>query len=191
VKNGVAVFLDRDGTIIVDKNYLGNPDGVELLGGARQAVSNLKASGCQLFLFTNQRGISMGIITEDDVLRCNDRMIDLLGCGEATFDGVCIATEGPDDVQNYRKPSPKFIDEMIEKHRLDRKNCYMVGDRESDVLAGVNAGINTVLISKNTDATEIIHGQSKNFKNVEIFPSILEFSCWLASKRASEDGKIK
>jgi D-glycero-D-manno-heptose 1,7-bisphosphate phosphatase len=118
----------------------------------------------------------------DEVLRCNGRMLELLGRGRDIFTDVCIAPEGPTDAQNYRKPSPKFIVEMIGKYGFRRCDCFMVGDKESDALAAMNAGINPILICG--------AGGVKNFENVRTFPSILEFSRWLMSIN-SGDGEMK
>ncbi|MDR3143956.1 MAG: HAD-IIIA family hydrolase [Puniceicoccales bacterium] len=171
-----AIFLDRDGTIIADRNYLSDPDGVELLDGAKEGILNLKKFGCELFLFSNQSGIARGIITADDVLRCNARMDELLGGG--VFREICVAPEGPDDAQFYRKPSPKFIVEMMEKYGFLRKNCHMVGDRECDIFAGINAGVNPVLISSGHTSSAEMATLSLS-ADVKIFPSILDFSNWL------------
>ncbi|MDR1414108.1 MAG: HAD-IIIA family hydrolase [Puniceicoccales bacterium] len=166
----IAVFLDRDGTIIEDKNYLKNPEDVVLLGGAREAIEILKNMGCLLFLFSNQSGVGRGFFTADDVQMCNCRMVELLGCGEKIFDEICLAFESPWEISVYRKPSPKFIIEMMEKYKLLPENCYMVGDKESDVLAARNAAITPILISNCSDS---------DFKGINIFSSIFSFSNWL------------
>ena len=176
-KDKMAVFLDRDGTIIVDKNYLRNPKGVELLEGAREAIGKLKSFGCRLFLFSNQSGVARGLLTVDDVRACNRRMVELLGCVDGVFEGICMATELPSDNPVYRKPSPKFIVEMIEKYDLSPGNCYMVGDKESDVLAAMNAKINPVLIGENFESNASFSSNSGGM----VFPSILTFSNWLIS----------
>ncbi|MDR1433265.1 MAG: HAD-IIIA family hydrolase [Puniceicoccales bacterium] len=180
VKSKIAIFLDRDGTIIVDKNYPSDPEGVELLSGAREAITLLKNFGCLLFLFSNQSGIGRGLLTFDDANACNRRMVTLLGCGDGVFDEICMATEAPSADPIYRKPSPRFILEMIEKYGLSKKNCHMVGDKESDVFAGINAGINSALILENLEGNGNF---SANF-DWQVFPSILVFSNWLISKNS-------
>jgi len=133
--NNAALFLDRDGTIIYDKDYLSDPAGVELIPGARDALR-----------------IGRGYYTLDDVHACNARMLELLGLGPNLFTEICIAPEahsppdGEDDSQCFRKPSPRFIREMIAKHALSPAQCWMVGDRESDIEAGLRAGIHTAAV---------------------------------------------
>jgi D-glycero-D-manno-heptose 1,7-bisphosphate phosphatase len=178
----VAIFLDRDGTIIVDGGYLGDPSAVELLPGAREAIGRLKDFGCLLFLFTNQSGVARGLFSVEDALACNARMVELLGCGDDLFADVCLATEMPTDHPMYRKPSPRFIGEMIKKHRLRPDNCHIVGDKVSDVLTGMNAGIGASLISCAADGCNPLAGiDPPAATTIRIFPSILAFSHWLIS----------
>ena len=142
-----ALFLDRDGTLIVDKHYLGDPAGVELLPGVREALARARSLGYRLYLFTNQSGIGRGYHTLDDALRCNQRMEQLLGLGPGPlFGGVCIAPETSEQPQRYRKPSPRFILETIARDNLDPARCWMVGDREADISAALNANIHPVAL---------------------------------------------
>ncbi len=141
-----ALFLDRDGTIIVDKHYLADPAGVELIPGVRAALQRARQLGYKLFLFTNQSGIGRGLYTLDDVLLVNARMETLLALASPLFTELCIAPEAPDQPSLYRKPSPRFIQEMIAAHHLDPAHCAMIGDRSSDAQAGLNAGIRSIAI---------------------------------------------
>jgi D-glycero-D-manno-heptose 1,7-bisphosphate phosphatase len=141
-----ALFLDRDGTIIVDKHYLADPAGVELIPGVRTALQRARELGYKLFLFTNQSGIGRGLYTLDDVLLVNARMETLLALASPLFTELCIAPEAPDQPSLYRKPSPRFIEEMIAAHHLDPAHCAMIGDRPSDAQAGLNAGIRSIAI---------------------------------------------
>ncbi|WP_415908216.1 D-glycero-alpha-D-manno-heptose-1,7-bisphosphate 7-phosphatase [Oleiharenicola sp. Vm1] len=141
-----ALFLDRDGTIIFDRDYLADPAGVELIPGAAGALRRARALGYLLFLFTNQSGIGRGLHTIEDTHRCNARMNELLDLGPAPFAGICIAPEAPDQPSLYRKPSPRFILEMIAQHALDPAQCWMIGDRESDLDAGLAAGIRSAAV---------------------------------------------
>lgn len=143
---GGALFLDRDGTLILDKHYLADPAGVELIPGVADSLRRARALGLRLFLHTNQSGIARGYFTMEDVLRCNARMEEMLGLPRPVFDAVCIAPEGPEDPVIYRKPSPRFFRECAARFALVPDRCWMVGDRESDVQAGLAAGIGTVAV---------------------------------------------
>jgi D-glycero-D-manno-heptose 1,7-bisphosphate phosphatase len=136
-----ALFLDRDGTLIIDKHYLSDPAGVELLPGVADGLHRARELGYLLFLFSNQSGIGRGYYTLADAERVNARMEEMIGLPRPLFADVCLATEKPDEPIVYRKPSPRFIIEMLAKHRLDPAQTIMVGDRELDVEAGLKAGV--------------------------------------------------
>ncbi|MGH7956221.1 MAG: D-glycero-alpha-D-manno-heptose-1,7-bisphosphate 7-phosphatase [Opitutaceae bacterium] len=173
-----ALFLDRDGTLIIDKHYLADPAGVEIIPGVPDALRRARSLGYQLFLFTNQSGIGRGYHTLDDVLRCNARMEELLGLPAPLFTDICIATEGPDDPQAYRKPSPRFILESIARHNLDRHHCWMVGDREADIDAGLNAQIRPAVVC--TGKYDAAAWSALGRAGVPVFPSFVEFVASLA-----------
>lgn len=136
-----ALFLDRDGTLIIDKVYLSDPSGVELLPGVPEGLKKARALGYKLFLFSNQSGIGRGYFKMEDALRVNARMEELLGLPSPVFDDICLAPEAPDQPQVYRKPSPRFILEMIDKHALAPEECFMVGDSLADIQAGLAGGV--------------------------------------------------
>jgi D-glycero-D-manno-heptose 1,7-bisphosphate phosphatase len=168
-----ALFLDRDGTLIFDKHYLSDPAGVELIPGVADALQRARSLGYHLFLFTNQAGIARGLHTLDDVLRCNARMEELLQLPLPLFTDICIAVEGPDEPQRYRKPSPRFILESIARHALDPQHCWMIGDRESDIDAGVNAKIRSVAVC--TGKHDAKAWAALGRPNLPVFASFVEF----------------
>ena len=141
-----ALFLDRDGTLIVDKVYLADPAGVELIPGAANGLRRARALGYKLFLFTNQSGIGRGLHTIEDTHRVNARMEELLGLPSPVFDAICIAPECPGQPVVYRKPSPKFIHEMLEEHAVDAAQCWMIGDSAADIGAAHAAGIRAAAV---------------------------------------------
>ena len=173
-----ALFLDRDGTLILDKHYLADPAGVELIPGVAAALDQARAAGYALFLFTNQSGIARGLYTLDDVHRCNARMEELLGLRGPLWTDICIATEGPDEPMGYRKPSPRFILESISRHRLTPSACWMVGDREGDIQAGLGAGIRSAAVC--TGKHDAAAWSALRLPSVPVFPSLTEFVATLA-----------
>ena len=144
-----ALFFDRDGTLNHDPGYLSDPDGVVLLPGVAQAMAALRVS-FRLYLFTNQSGVARGYFGMDAVDAVNRRLCELLGDPDI-FDGICIAPEHPDDPPVYRKPSPRYILETIEKEKLDPAQCVMFGDRTSDLDAAFRAGIGAIRITADRD----------------------------------------
>lgn len=141
-----ALFLDRDGTLIVDKVYLADPAGVELLPGAAQGVRRARELGYRLYLFTNQSGIGRGFHTLEAAHQVNARLEELLAFPGPVFERICIAPEAPDQPSLYRKPSPRFIQEMIAEHALDPEACWMVGDSVADLAAARAAGIRAAAV---------------------------------------------
>ena len=144
-----ALFLDRDGTIIQDPGYLSDPDRIQLLPGVKQALCAI-APEMLLFLVTNQSGIGRGYYGMAEAEACNRRTTELLELPLPGFTGILIAPEAPDQPTVYRKPSPRYISEMLSLHKLDPDRCWMVGDKISDVQAGLRAGIHAVLLAEAT-----------------------------------------
>ncbi|HVU18171.1 MAG TPA: HAD-IIIA family hydrolase [Candidatus Didemnitutus sp.] len=141
-----ALFLDRDGTLIIDKDYLADPAGVELFPGVAGALAEARRKGYLLFLFTNQSGIGRGYHSLADAEAVNARMEAMLGLGSPLFTETCIAPEAPDQPSLYRKPSPRFLLEAAQRHGLDPAHSWMVGDKESDIDSGLNAGMRVAAV---------------------------------------------
>ena len=173
-----ALFLDRDGTLIIDKHYLFDPAGVELIPGTRDALQQAHALGYKLFILTNQSGIGRGLYTLDDAVRVNARMEELLALHDSLFTGICIAPEAPDQPSRYRKPSPAYIHEMIAEHGLDPARCAMVGDRASDVQAGLDAGIRAIAVC--TGELTVDAWLALGLRDVEIHPDLASFTATLS-----------
>lgn len=141
-----AVFFDRDGTLIEHVPYLHDPAAVALLPGVRETVARLAEAAVRMFLFTNQSGVGRGLFTMADVEAVNRRMIDLLDVGDQPFSGICVAPELPETSTGYRKPSPRYIHEMLDLHGIDARTAWMVGDSPVDWEAGLAAGVCTAAI---------------------------------------------
>jgi D-glycero-D-manno-heptose 1,7-bisphosphate phosphatase len=173
-----ALFLDRDGTLIVDKVYLADPAGVELLPGAAEGLRRARKLGFKLFLFTNQSGIGRGLHTMEDTERVNARMEELLGLPAPVFDGICVAPEASFQPSLYRKPSPRFILEAIAEHSLDPAGCWMVGDSAVDVGAGLAAGIRAATVRTGRDSPdslpEVAQGKVPVFADFGSFAKTLK-----------------
>jgi len=169
-----ALFLDRDGTLIVDKVYLADPEGVELLPGTAAALRRARDLGYLLFLFTNQSGIGRGMHTLDDARQVNARV----EIPPPVFAGVCIAPEAPGQPVRYRKPSPRFILEMIARHQLDPAHCHMVGDSAADIQAALNAGIHPVVVRTGRVDPDTLPEVARH--GVPVFASLAAFVATLA-----------
>lgn len=169
-----ALFLDRDGTLIEDRHFVGAVDQVSLIPGTRQALARLVAAGTRLFILSNQSGVNRGYFTLADVEAVNRRMIELLDLGPAPFTRICIAPERPDEPSRYRKPSPAFIEEMLVEFSLSRESAWMIGDRPSDWEAGLAAGVRVAAI---TAAAPQAEWESRRLTlGIRGYPSLLEWA---------------
>lgn len=141
-----AVFLDRDGTLIAEKNYLHKPEGVEIFPGVGAALKKLCDVGYKLVMVTNQSGIGRGYYTLADAVRVNEHVCHLLAAEGARFEKCYIAPEAPDQPSRGRKPSPAFLLDARDEFGIDLANSFMVGDKKIDVECGWNAGVKKSLL---------------------------------------------
>ncbi len=128
-----AIFLDRDGTLIVETDYLHEPEKVELIPGAGEAVQRLADGGFELFIVTNQAGIGRGYYGE------------FRKFGVA-FRKIYFAPEAPDQPSRNRKPSPQMLLDARDEFGIDLEASYMVGDKVSDIECGWNAGVKSSVL---------------------------------------------
>ena len=163
--------MDRDGTLIVHEPYLHDPDRVRLLPGTGEGLRLAIDAGFMLFLFTNQSGVGRGLFSMDDVLKVNDRMTELIGLGPL-FTDICIAPELPETFSRYRKPSPQFVNETVNKFDLSRGQSWMIGDSKTDWDAGSAAGINVAAINPSSPCRD--YSSRRGASEVLVFPSMLD-----------------
>ncbi len=148
-----VIFLDRDGTINIEKSYLHKSEDFEFEVKAIEGLKKFIELGYELIVVTNQSGIARGYYTEQDLIKLNDFMMDELkkygieilecfycphhpekGIGEYKKDCDC------------RKPNPGMLEEAIKKYNIDRKNSFMIGDKKGDLEAGQKAGVTSILV---------------------------------------------
>ena len=141
-----AVFLDRDGTLIVEKNYLHRPEDVEVFPGAGPALKRLADAGFKLIVVTNQSGIGRGYFTFADAERVNEKVAHEFARDGVRFEKTYIAPEAPDQPSRGRKPSPQFLFDARDKFGLDLAESFMVGDKLIDLECGWNAGVNKSIL---------------------------------------------
>jgi D-glycero-D-manno-heptose 1,7-bisphosphate phosphatase len=136
-----AVFLDRDGTLIAEKQYLHKVEDVDIIPGTAEALKRLAAAGFKLFIVSNQAGVGRGYFTMADVDRVNSHIADQLAKDGVRFEKVYIAPEAPNTPSRGRKPSPQFIFDARNEFDLDLSQSYMIGDKLIDLECGWNAGV--------------------------------------------------
>lgn len=141
-----AVFLDRDGTLMEDRGYLADPDGVRLLPGAAPALRALRAGGALLVVVSNQSGLARGLIRRGQHERVDTRFHELLAADGVELDACYYCEHGPDEGCECRKPRPGMLRAAARAHDLDLAASLIVGDKPSDVAAGRSAGCATALL---------------------------------------------
>ncbi|MGV9251480.1 D-glycero-alpha-D-manno-heptose-1,7-bisphosphate 7-phosphatase [Streptomyces sp. NPDC003697] len=137
-----AVLFDRDGTLVEDVPYNGDPDRVRPVAGAREAVRLLRAEGIATGVVTNQSGIARGLLSTGDVLRVNQRVDDLLG----PFDAWAVCPHGPGDGCPCRKPQPGMILWAAGRIGTAPANVVVIGDIGADLEAARRAGAHGILV---------------------------------------------
>jgi D-glycero-D-manno-heptose 1,7-bisphosphate phosphatase len=149
-----AVFLDRDGTLIVDRHYLADPDGVELLPGAGYAVARLNAAGFVVVLATNQSGIGRGYFTEEAYGAVHARLVRELARHGARLDAAYHSPDAHDgDHDAERKPGAGMFLRAARELGVDLARSWWIGDRPRDVAAAGRFGARGFLVcSPETEA---------------------------------------
>ncbi|MFQ5329675.1 MAG: D-glycero-beta-D-manno-heptose 1,7-bisphosphate 7-phosphatase [Thermodesulfobacteriota bacterium] len=128
-----AVFLDRDGTINVEREYLSSPDGLVLIDGAAEAVRMINEAGLLAVVITNQSGIGRGYFTEEAVDAIHRRLSEIVGKGGGHIDAFYHCPHHPDEGCRCRKPATGLIERAAEELGIDPANSYVVGDKAIDV----------------------------------------------------------
>jgi len=141
-----AVFLDRDGTLNEERNYLCRPEDVVIFPGAGKALLKLQDAGFQLFIVSNQSGVGRGYFTMTDVESVNRHLLAELGREGVHFRKIYIATEAPDQPSRGRKPSPQFLFDARDEFGIQLAESFMIGDKWIDLECGWNAGVKKALL---------------------------------------------
>jgi D-glycero-D-manno-heptose 1,7-bisphosphate phosphatase len=137
-----AVFFDRDGTLMEDAHYLGDPAGVRVYPGVPEALARLRAAGWGVFVISNQSGIGRGIITEDQHRAVQAEFARQAGA----IDGAYYCPDPPDVPSTRRKPEPGMVLEAAAEHAIDLARSWFVGDKAVDVECGRRAGTRTIQV---------------------------------------------
>lgn len=149
-----AVFLDRDGTLIREKNYLRYVKDIRLLGGAASALGLLRDSGFKLVLITNQSGIARGYFTEEKLTQIHERLQQMLRRTGVELDAIYYCPHGPDDRCSCRKPRLGLIRKAQKELHIDLRRSYSIGDKTGDFLMGQDMGGKGVFVLTGHGARE-------------------------------------
>jgi D-glycero-D-manno-heptose 1,7-bisphosphate phosphatase len=139
-----AVFFDRDGTLMEEAHYCGDPAMVKVFRGVPEALRRLKEAGFGVFIITNQSGIGRGLITEAQYREVEEEF--LRQAGRDWIDASYYCPDAPGVPSNCRKPDPGMVLEAAAAHDIDLSASYFVGDKSIDIECGRRAGTRTVLV---------------------------------------------
>jgi D-glycero-D-manno-heptose 1,7-bisphosphate phosphatase len=168
------VLLDRDGTLIVERNYLCDPDQVELIPGAADALRRLAARGLGLVLVTNQSGIGRGFFDEARLAEIHQRLTALLHAERVALDGIYVCPHHPDQACACRKPRTELALRAAAELGFDASACFVVGDMASDVALGRAIGATTLLVRTGHGAATLARGEVRADYVVDDLPAAAE-----------------
>lgn len=155
-----AVFIDRDGTINVEKEYLYRVEDFEFIPGAADAIRRLNLAGFLVIVVTNQSGIARGFYSQDDLQRLHSHVEELLAKEGARVDAWYFCPHHPDGIPPHnilcdcRKPLPGMLLKAASEHRINLADSWMVGDKLVDAEAGLAAGCHPVMVQTGYGASE-------------------------------------
>ena len=182
-----AIFLDRDGTMIREKNYLRDPAQVELFTGAALALKQLADAGFLLFIVTNQSGVGRGYFTLAEVEQVNIRVLKELSQHGVTFQKIYIAPEAPDQPSRGRKPSPQFLFDARDEFGIDLATSYLIGDKLADLECGWNAVVRASILVRTGYGLETERKHADQLTHAQIVDDLPAAADWILSDQPQAD----
>lgn len=147
-----AVFLDRDGTIIEDVGYLRDALAIRPLSRALDTLRRFADAGWLLIIVSNQSGVGRGFISNEELLEVRNAFETLMRRAGARVTATYCCLHAPEENCDCRKPSPSLFFQAAAEYKIDLSQSWMIGDRESDILGGKNAGCSTIWLRNNVHA---------------------------------------
>jgi histidinol-phosphate phosphatase family protein len=148
-----GIFLDRDGTINQEVNFLSTPEELELIPGSAEAIQRANQLGFKVFIVTNQSGIARGLLTTDQLEKIHTTLLRMLNAKNAHVDGVYYCPHHPESGDSpltttcdCRKPNTGLIERACKEFSIDRRRSFVIGDRMADVQLGNNAGMSSIIV---------------------------------------------
>jgi D-glycero-D-manno-heptose 1,7-bisphosphate phosphatase len=179
-----AVFLDRDGTLIAEKNYLSKVEDVSVYSGAVAALKRLQDAGFKLFIVSNQSGVGRGYFTLADVQHVNRHLSEIFTRGGVSFDKIYVAPEAPDQPSRGRKPSPQFLFDARDEFGLDLARSFVIGDKLIDLECGWNAGVKKSLLVRTGYGAELERSAPGKLMNAVIVNDLPAAADWILKNQA-------
>lgn len=191
-----AIFLDRDGTINEEVDFLISPQEIKLIPGSAQAIREAKELGYKVFIITNQSGIARGLFTEIQLKKINSHLISVLMNHGADIDAIYYCPHHPDFGDSTyrqncecRKPKTGMITQAAKEFNIDLKKSFIIGDRTVDVQTGNNSGMTTILVLTGYGEHELELCQQYNAHIDHVAPNLYEAFQYIKQFGKSEQEK--
>lgn len=184
------MFLDRDGTLNEERNYLHRPEDMILFPGVAAALKRLQDQGYLLIIVSNQSGVGRGYFTMADVNAVNERLLAELSVPHVTIHKIYIAPEAPDMPSLGRKPSPQFLYDARDEFHVALDQSYMIGDKLIDLQCGWNAGVKKCILVRTgygAEAEKELNGKPAAALVVDNLPAAAD---WIISTDRSESKNL-
>ncbi len=153
------VVLDRDGTINIEREYLSDPDQLELLPGVVNGLRHFRKLGLGLVVITNQSGIGRGYFDQTRLDQIHQRLIDLLFSEGIYLDGIYVCPHHPDEGCSCRKPKTDLLEKAAREHHFTPGEAFVIGDKAIDIELGRRVGATTLLVRTGYGAQVEAQGQ--------------------------------
>ncbi|MFH1613320.1 MAG: HAD family hydrolase [bacterium] len=173
-----AIFLDRDGTLIVEKQYLSDLKKLRFIKGSKKAISIFKKNNFLCFVISNQSGINRGFLTELTLEKIHSEIKKRLLKEKTFLDGIYYCPHHPNENCLCRKPNTGLIKKICKKFNISFKNSFIIGDKASDIELGEKIGCKTILVLTGYGKKNM--GKTKpNY----IASNLLEAAQWIIKKK--------
>lgn len=183
------LFVDRDGVVIVEKNYIKDPRELEFIPGSIDALRSALKANCFVAVVSNQAGLAKGILTETQFKGVNSRFIALLRQADALVHCAIYCPTHPDGVvpafaldDGYRKPAPGMYELVKKRYRLPAKRPFMIGDKATDIEFGKNIAAVSILVQTGYGLSEQ-QGAMAAFPEVIIQANLQTSILWILNQR--------
>jgi len=174
-----AVFLDRDGTMIAEKNYLCRPEEVHIFPATPVGLKKLCGAGFKLFIVSNQSGVGRGYFTMTDVDKVNQFMVRELAKDGIRFEKIYIAPEAPGQPTRGRKPLPQFLFDARDEFNLNLAESFLIGDKLIDLECGWNAGVKKSILVRTGYGAEVERDDANKISRAAVVDDLTDAADWI------------
>ena len=181
-----AIFIDRDGTLIVDKDYLHKPEEVQFFDGVVAELKRAIDAGFEIVMVTNQSGVGRGYFTMDDVAKVHEHIAQEMHAAGVKLLDIYVAPEAPDVASRGRKPSPQFLFDARDTHRIELAESYMIGDKLIDLECGWNAGVRKALLVRTGYGAKVEMEEKEKLRNAVVVNGLSDAVNWILKDSGSK-----